>query len=192
MQNNDHTHDDDQHLMHFAIFYAVNVRSLPAKGLRIKIDADAKERLKLKENHGLLAVDAFHADVHISPWKKRGVRVKGKFEAEIVQACVITLEPLHEHIDQNVESVFIPEDSKLVKYEALDDTGEIFVDPDGPDTPEVFHGDSIDIGAFLEEMFELSINPYPRKKGVDGDYIEDIGKEAEQTSPFAILKQLKS
>lgn len=192
MKINDHPHNSDQYLMRFAIFYPVNVRSLPVKGLRIKIDADDKERLQLKENHGLLAVDSFRADVHISPWKKRGVRVKGKFEAEIVQACVITLEPLHEHIDENVESVFIPEDSKLVKYETLDDTGEVFVDPDGPDTPEVFHGDSIDIGAFLEELFELSINPYPRKKGVDGDYIEDIGKKEEQVSPFAVLKQLKS
>lgn len=192
MHTHDPTHNNDQHLMSFAISYPVNVRSLPVKGVRIKIDADEKERQKLKENHGLLAVDSFRADIHISPWKKRGVRVKGKFEAEIVQACVVSLEPLHEHIDEDVESVFIPEDSKLVKYEALDDTGEVFVDAEGPDTPEVFHGDSIDIGAFLEELFELSLNPYPRKEGVDGNYIEDMGEEEKQASPFAVLKRLKS
>ena len=116
MDDNDQTHNNDHHVMSFAIHYPVNVRSLPVKGIRIKIDADEKERLKLVENHGLLEVKSFHADVHISPWKKRGVRVKGKFEAEIVQACVVTLEPLPKHIEEEVESVFIPDDSKLVKY----------------------------------------------------------------------------
>ncbi|CAM1630644.1 Large ribosomal RNA subunit accumulation protein YceD [Bartonella apihabitans] len=193
MDDNDQTHnnDNDHHVMSFAIHYPVNVRSLPVKGIRIKIDADEKERLKLVENHGLLEVKSFHADVHISPWKKRGVRVKGKFEAEIVQACVVTLEPLPKHIEEEVESVFIPDDSKLVKYQERDNTSEVFVDAEGPDTPEVFHGDSIDIGAFLEEFFELSIDPYPRKEGVDGNYIEDMEKDKTKPSPFAILKQLK-
>ncbi|WP_295966777.1 DUF177 domain-containing protein [uncultured Bartonella sp.] len=191
MHNNDHTSDNDQHIMKFAIHYPVNVRSLPVKGVRIKIEADEKERLKLKENHGLLGVDSFRADVHISPWKKRGVRVKGKFEAEVVQACVVTLEPLHKHVEEEVESVFVPEGSKLVKYEELENTGEVFVDAEGPDTPEVFYGDTIDVGAFLEEFFELSLDPYPRKEGVHGDYIEDMEKEEKQSSPFAVLKQLK-
>ena len=192
MHNNDHTNENDCHLMSFAIHYPVNVRSLPVKGVRIKIDADEKERQKLKENHGLLSVDSFHADVHVSPWKKRGVRIKGKFEADIVQACVVTLEPIPEHVEEEVQSVFIPEDSKLVKYEELDHTGEVFIDAEGPDTPEVFHGDSIDVGAFLEEFFELSLNPYPRKEGVDGNYIEDTGNEEKEPSPFAVLKKLKS
>ena len=148
--------------------------------------------MKLKQNHDLLSVDSFHADIHISPWKKRGIRIKGKFQADIVQACVVTLEPLPAHIEENVESVFVPEDSKLVKYDEIVDTGEVFVDAEGPDTPEVFHGDTIDVGAFLEELFELSIDPYPRKDGVDGTYIEDIGKDDSEPSPFTILKGLKS
>lgn len=192
MHNKDHMHDDDHHIMTFAIHYPVNVRSLPPKGVRIKIDADEKERQKLKQNHGLIGVDSFRADLHISPWKKRGVRVKGKYQAEIVQACVVTLEPLHQHIEEEIETVFIPEDSKLAKYNEGEDTGEVFIDAEGPDTPEVFHGDTIDVGALLEEFFELSINPYPRKAGVDGNYIEDVEKEEKQPSPFAILKGLKS
>lgn len=192
MHNNDHTHDNDHHVMTFAIRYPVNVHSLPPKGVRVEIEANEQEREKLKQNHALLSIDSFRADVHISPWKKRGVRVKGKFWADITQACVVTLEPLHDHIEENIESVFVPEDSKLVKISEIDDTGEVFVDAEGPDTPEVFYGDTIDIGAFLEEFFELSINPYPRKAGVEGDYIEDLEKDDKQPSPFAILKGLKS
>ena len=45
--------------------------------------------------------------------------------------------------------------------------GEIVLDADGPDGPETFAGDTIDVGALAEEFFALAIDPYPRKPGVD-------------------------
>lgn len=185
--------NDNHHpLMKFAIKYPINVRSLPVKGLRVQIEADENERKLLAENHGLLGVESFRGDLHVSPWKKRGVRVKGKLIAAIIQRCVITLEPLSEHIDENVESVFLPDDSHLVKYERTDETGEVFVDAEGPDTPEVFYGDEIDLGAFLEEFFELSINPYPRKSGVETKLDFEEKSNDDKQSPFSVLKQLKT
>ena len=39
------------------------------------------------------------------------------------------------------------------------------LDADGPDSPETFSGDTIDVGALAEEFFGLAIDPYPRKPG---------------------------
>jgi len=43
--------------------------------------------------------------------------------------------------------------------------GEILIDAEGPDSPETFSGDTIDVGALAEQFFGLAIDPYPRKAG---------------------------
>jgi len=43
--------------------------------------------------------------------------------------------------------------------------GEILIDAEGPDSPETFSGDTIDVGALAEQFFGLAIDPYPRKQG---------------------------
>ena len=61
--------------------------------------------------------------------------------------------------------MFLPEDSKLGRL-GFDGGGEILLDAEGPDSPETFSGDTIDVGALAEEFFGLAIDPYPRKPGV--------------------------
>jgi hypothetical protein len=93
----------------------------------------------------------------------------------------VTLEPVQATIDEEVEGVFLPEDSKLAR-EGFHTGGEILLDVEGPDSPETFSGDVIDVGAFAEEFFGLGIDPYPRKSGAtivssgDGD-VEPVESE---------------
>src|SRR5690606_27497406 len=77
---------------------------------------------------------------------------------------VVTLEPLEARIDEAVEGLFLPQDSKLGRV-GFDRAGEIVLDADGPDGPETFSGDSIDVGALAEQFFALAVDPYPRKPG---------------------------
>ena len=80
----------------------------------------------------------------------------------MTQACVVTLEPVASHIDEEVEALFLPQDSKLGRL-GFEGGGEIMLDADGPDSPETFSGDTIDVGALAEQFFALAIDPYPRK-----------------------------
>ncbi len=41
----------------------------------------------------------------------------------------------------------------------------MLLDPDGPDIPDTFTGDTIDAGAVVSEHVALAIDPYPRKAG---------------------------
>jgi hypothetical protein len=147
------------------VSFVTHVARLPKKGMPVVIDADEKQRAELAREHGLEAVSRYHADLTVAPWKSGGVRVSGAVEADITQACVVTLDPIESKIAEKVSAVFLPEDSKLKRLD-FHTASEIVLDADGPDGPELFSGDTIDVGALAEEFFALAIDPYPRKDGV--------------------------
>ncbi|GAA2824725.1 uncharacterized protein DUF177 involved in 23S rRNA accumulation [Aminobacter aminovorans] len=163
------------------VSFKVNVARLPQKGMAVTVDADAAHRAALAEVHGLTSVERYKADLLVTKWKRNGVKVRGRVQAEITQACVVTLEPVESVIDEDVEGVFLPEDSKLAR-QGFNAAGEILLDAEGPDAPETFTGDTIDVGALAEEFFGLAIDPYPRKTGVavastDDDVVEPVESE---------------
>jgi len=173
------------------ISFKTNVLRLPRKGIPVSIVADEKQRVALSTEHGLLAVNRLCAELLVVPWKSGGVRVTGHVEADIQQACVATLEPVAASIREPVDAIFIPEGSSLAKRVA-DPSGEFLVDPDGPDAPELFVGDMIDVGAVAEEFFALAIDPYPRSRAEAAPVaMPEDADAAKPVSPFAILRTLK-
>ncbi len=148
------------------VSFIARVARLPKKGMPIVIDANEAQRQRLAAVHGLESVERFVAEMLVAPWKRNGVRVDGRVEADVTQACVVTLEPLAAHIDEPVSAIFLPEDSRLGR-EGFGEGGEIVLSVDGPDSPETFDGESIDVGALAEEFFGLAIDPYPRKPGAE-------------------------
>ncbi len=172
--------------------YPVKVGNISANPVTVKVSADDRERQELAEMWQVLEVKSLKAEVYLSRWKKDGVRVKGQVQAEIVQACVVTLEPVVSKIDEEFEQIFVPEGSKLARVVAKD-AAEMVLDPDGPDLPEEFAGDSIDIGEAITEFAAMAIDPYPRKPGVEfSDHIESTADaKSDRPNPFAALKDWK-
>lgn len=156
------------------VSFRANISRLPNKGLPVVIEADATQRAALAAEHGLLSVESYRAELLITSWKRNGVKVSGRVEADITQACIVTLDPVESHIDEPVEALLLPEDSKLARH-GFEGGGEILLDAEGPDSPETFSGDTIDVGALAEQFFGLAIDPYPRKKGVSLDAAADTG-----------------
>jgi len=171
------------------VSFPVHVSRLPQKGLPVVLEADEKQRAELAEAHGLEAVEKFRAELLVTIWKRNGVKVHGKVEADIVQTCVVTLEPLRNHISEEVTGLFLPEDSKLGRL-GFETGGEILLDVEGPDSPELFTGDTIDVGALAEEFFGLGIDPYPRKAGASLQ--ADAGDEEEQPEEGELQRKLRA
>ena len=169
------------------VSFHAHVARLPRNGLPVVIEADAAQRAELARVHGLESVGAFRVELLVSPWKRNGVKVEGRVSARITQACVVTLEPVEAVIDEAVAATFLPEDSKLGR-EGFGLAGEILIDADGPDSPETFAGDRIDVGALAEEFFGLAIDPYPRKVRASLDTAPDQpGGSDEMRSKLAAL-----
>ncbi|PBC09287.1 DUF177 domain-containing protein [Mesorhizobium sp. WSM3859] len=168
------------------VSFVANVARLPQKGLPVLVEADQRQRGALAAEHDLLSVESYRAELLVASWKRNGVKVTGRVEADITQACIVTLEPVSAHIDEPVEALFLPEQSKLGR-EGFEGGGEIILDADGPDSPETFSGDTIDVGALAEQFFGLAIDPYPRKPGAS----LDVGDE-DQPEESEFHKKLRS
>jgi hypothetical protein len=130
-----------------------------------------------------LSVESWRAELLVAPWKRNGVKVSGRVEADITQECVVTLEPLPAHVSEEVSAIYFPEGSKLGRF-GFQPEGEVHLDPEGPDSPETFSGDTIDVGALAEQFFGLGIDPYPRKEGVSLDWAGEDGEDEEHYGPL--------
>ena len=171
--------------------YIVKVGHISANPVTVTLSADAGERTGLADLWQVEEVGALSAELQIARWKKDGIRIRGTVKADIVQACIVTLEPVPSHIEEEIDQIFIPEGSKLARI-TTDASGEMVVDPDGPDLPELFAGDSIDAGAVVAEFAALAIDPYPRNADADfADHIEDDGSNDRRASAFSALKDWK-
>ena len=163
------------------VSFPVHVARLPKKGMRVTIDADASQREALSRAHGLVAVEEFRVELDVTAWKRGGIRIDGRVAALIVQQCGVTLEPVEEHLDEAVAALFLPEGSKLALPKRSAE-GEILLDAEGEDAPELFSGDTVDVGELAEEFFALAINPYPRRANISANATGE--GEAEKRGPL--------
>ncbi|WP_313615403.1 DUF177 domain-containing protein [Agrobacterium sp.] len=171
--------------------YPVKVGHISANPVRIALEADKDELKALAKAWNVVSVDALKAELQVARWKKDGIKIVGSVKATITQACIVTLEPITSQIDEPVEQIFVPEGSKLARI-VTNDEGEMVLDPDGPDIPEQFTGDTVDAGAVVAEFVALAIDPYPRKEGVEFEgYGAEQAQEERKPSPFAVLKDWK-
>lgn len=170
------------------VSFHANVVRLPQRGMPVLIEASPQQRSELAQVHNLLSVDFFKAELLVEKWKGDGIRVTGTVEGRIEQACIVTLEPLKAKIREEIDTLFVPENSRFVRP-GIDARGEILLHADGDDSPETFSGDAIDVGALAEEFFALGLDPYPRKEGAAIE--PDISAEDADASPFAKLFSLK-
>jgi uncharacterized metal-binding protein YceD (DUF177 family) len=171
--------------------YLVKVGHVSHNPFDLHVEADERERRALAELWKVLGVEALSADLKIRRWKKDGVKVFGHIGGKVTQACVVTLDPVEADIDEEIDQIFVPEGSALARIPA-NDQGEMIIDPDGPDLPETFTGDTIDVGAIVAEFAAMGLDPYPRKPGVEFEpHVENSGGPDGKPSPFAVLRQLK-
>ena len=169
----------------------VNVDKLPAKGLAVTIRPDAELRSVLAEFNGLVAIEDFHADITVKRWQRDGVRVSGSLVASIVQTCTVTLEPVSQTVDCDIDAVYIASGSRLEKTIQSGEAHEIIVDPEGDDTPELYEHPWLDVGDVVQEFFALGIDPWPRAPGAEFETGDATADKPEKPNPFAALAPLK-
>ena len=168
------------------ICHVVNVRAMPRAGRSEAFEADEQARLALRDHLGIRDVRSFSASADITAWRGDGVKVEGRVSADLVQDCIVTLEPIETQVDETFEAVFVPEGSRL-DNPAMGDV-QMMVDAEGDDPPETFPGDALDLGPVWTEFLTLAVDPFPRKPGAE---LPSAEGETEP-SPFAALAKLKA
>jgi len=146
--------------------------------------ADAETRAKIASRLGLKSLPSLTAHLVIGPWLD-GAEIHGRFDAVVEQVCGVSLDPFEQNLGGLVDVRVVPAGSPNAPQESL---GEVVLEADLPDPPDVLEGDSIDLAEYLVEHLALEIDPFPRKPDAVFDYVPDSKEE----SPFAILKALKA
>ncbi len=143
----------------------------------MEVSAGEAERRALAERFGLVDLKRLEATVRLS---RSGVfyRIEADWQADVVQTCVVTLEPIENHLSDRLVERYGPTDREAT---------ELDLDPETED-PEEIEGGAIDVGEAVAQALSLALDPYPRKPGAKlGISGENKGEEG----PFAALSKLK-
>jgi hypothetical protein len=167
----------------FPIAWTIDCTDLPEDGRAVRFEASAEVRTSLAEHAGILGIDALAAEGEVRPWAG-GVEARLRLVAGVVQACVVTLEPVPQHIEERLVRRFLPQ-AQL--GEGLE--GAVEIAPDEEDPPEPFHGHTIDLGPAVAEELILALDPYPRAPGAAVP--PEAAQFGAEPTPFAVLKKLK-
>lgn len=147
---------------------------------------DPAARAALAQELGLLALDSVRLAGELRPVGRSDVALDARLQAEAVQACVVTLQPVPARIDVRVSRHYVadwvePEGDEVEMPE--DDTREPM-----PET--------LDLNAVLAEALALALPDYPRAPGAElgqavfaAPGIEPLRDEA--LKPFAGLAALR-
>lgn len=157
----------------------------------IEVQAEPAERAALAERFGLLSLDRLSAAgiLHISD-SGRVARLDASIVADVVQSCVVTLDPVASHIEERLSVTYArnpgaPTRSAMAK--------EIQVRVDEEDEPEPIPDTGIDIGEAVAECLGLALEPYPRAANAETalESMNSPPDNKERESPFAVLEKLK-
>ncbi len=179
----------DAEVLPSPITRGVMTTDVPGDGRHVSLKPTAAEIDALIAFAGVVAISGFTAELDVRPWGKTGFRVTGQVTADVIQSCVVTLEPVEGRVDETVEVKLAPlADAERYAPKASPE-GEIIIDIAADDVPDFFDGPTIDVGAIAVEFFMLGLDPYPRKDGAEFAPLPDPGKA--EVSPFAKLAALK-
>lgn len=162
-----------------------NLGRLGQAGDEIAFSASPEERAALARLAGILDVPAFAARIQLKKLSPTRFLVSYDMTADLVQACVVSLEPVPAHIEKQFrrELHYTPNLRRPAE-------GEVTLSPEEEEGPEEIGSLHYDLAGPLVEEFLLSIDPYPRAEGVAFEPPQD--REDKPQSPFAVLKGLKS
>ena len=152
-----------------------------------EIVANAAERARLVERFGLLALDRLSATLSLKRGRGGLIQVRGRFEAEVVQACVVTLEPVRSRLCESFMVAFGTGSTAAA--------GEVVIGLEEEDPPEELIEGRIDLGETVAQQLAVALDPYPHAPGAnekaEASDAGQSGVEKKTASPFAVLARLR-
>lgn len=161
----------------------VAVADIPENGKSFALVADGAMRAVVARNAGLRELPRLEANFTVRREGSGGLHVIGRVSATVGQNCVVTLEPLVNEIEEDIDLVFMPPAAAAPSAGRSGGEAEA-VRPVNADDPEPLIGGVVDVGGLAIEFLILGLDPYPRKPGA---VFEPPRQAAGAASPFAAL-----
>jgi uncharacterized metal-binding protein YceD (DUF177 family) len=171
----------------------VDLDRMGAGGTALDIIASDTERALLAKRFGFVGLPALSARVTVDRRLGGQIVVEGRLRGRLVQACVLTLDPVTQDLDDTFRLVF----KKDLADDRDPESGEAVLSAHA-DAPEPLAGNLLDVGEIVAEQLSLAADPYPRRPGAK---LEDVlpkprgggrrGPADQRRHPFAGLAALR-
>jgi uncharacterized metal-binding protein YceD (DUF177 family) len=125
---------------------------------RHRIAADPAERAALAVRFALESLDRLEAEITLERMPGGLVRLAASLSADVVQSCVVTLEPVANAVAEEFTLLFGPGESAR----------EIVLNGED-ETVEPLDGDRLDVGEMVAQQLSLALDPFPRAAGATPD-----------------------
>jgi len=180
--------------------HKVEVDRLGTDPTRIALSSTPQQRRDLARRLKVNVIDALDAELLLQRRaNSQLIHVTGIVKADIVQSCIVTLEPVRSQIEEKFESWYSDEDQVVSlprvrrEQQGMRADAELEILGDEEDPEPVVEG-AIDVGELAAQHLALAIDLYPRSEAVRN---ADEGEEAvftagERPNPFAALKDWKA
>lgn len=158
---------------------------VPPDGRTLALTADETARRQIATLADLSELRDLTADLKVLRWKRDGLAVSGHLTATVVRTCVVSLEDFESILAADLARRFRP-------VRQGEGTDEIVIEPETDDPPDPLPTEGVDLAAFVVEEFMLTLDPHPRKPGVEFTAPESQANGEEDTAahPFAALESL--
>lgn len=153
----------------------------------VEIQANEAERAALAERCDIVSVDNLLVRLTLTSSKGSDlVKIQGKLDTVIHQACIVTLTPVKEEIKETFSEVHTTLEEKLAEPEEMDESEDQPV--------ELIENEKLDVQELVAQWIVLSMDPFPRSD--DTPYFEHIEQEPNEEgvkthNPFSVLEKLK-
>ena len=161
--------------------HIVTWRDMP---LKVTLAADEATRAAIAKALAVEKIGDLGASLSLQPWLD-GAELTGRLSATITQISGISLDPFDTEIREPILVRMVPAGSPNAPAPP---EGEVEIDLDADDPPDVIAGDSIDLAHYVVEHLALAIDPFARKPGEAFEPPPDDSP----ASPFAVLAALKT
>lgn len=161
--------------------YPIDVRTITGKETTIHFEANSSECAALADRFNVPQVLSLRADLTV---RRAGLIIlEGVFSAQVIQTCVVSLEPFETTVSAPFKVFFDP---------ALKKENNQIIDIDiGDEEAEPVQNGMIDAGAVVAEQFGLHLDLFPKKTTKPFVYEDPLSAaEEEQKHPFRVLKNL--
>ena len=159
-----------------ALSWVHTTREIPDEGLSVERCAVTEELEGLAEALHIVDCERLLVRYTLRPMANRRFRLQGDLEADVVQSCVVTLEPVRSRLAESFKVEFWPSDAMA---HTIDNPGSGDQRVFSPDDPEPIVGNRLEIGRVVGELLTVALDPYPR---VAGTHLDPASDQATNTS----------
>jgi len=167
--------------------YEYDLAGLGRNGAELALVADPDARTRIAKWAEIATVESFGATVQLRKQSANRFSLDADLTADVVQECVVTLEPVKSRIEKRVHrELHLAHRTRHQPDEVI----PLVAGAGDDEVPEEIESLQYDLAGPLLEELVLALDPYPRAPGVE--FAAPATTEPARENPFAVLKSLKN